>query len=59
MKPLLSYESIQSVLKDTSPGTTEALAQEAAALTRQYFGRTMSLYAPIYLSNHCSSFCTY
>ena len=28
-------------------------------MTRQYFGRTMSLYAPIYLSNYCSSYCTY
>ncbi|HQO57764.1 MAG TPA: 2-iminoacetate synthase ThiH [Candidatus Omnitrophota bacterium] len=59
MKPLMSYESIQSILADTNPETTEQLAQEAAAVTRQYFGRTISLYAPIYLSNYCSSFCTY
>ena len=59
MKPSLSYEYIHSVLGDTNPGTTERLAQQAATLTRQHFGRTISLYAPIYLSNYCSSFCTY
>lgn len=37
----------------------EELAQGSARLTRQYFGRTISLYAPLYLSNYCSSHCTY
>ncbi|GBR76046.1 2-iminoacetate synthase [Candidatus Termititenax persephonae] len=37
----------------------EQLAQEAQNLTRQYFGRTMSLYAPLYLSNHCANQCVY
>ncbi|MFA5260456.1 MAG: radical SAM protein, partial [Candidatus Omnitrophota bacterium] len=59
MKASSSYEYIQSILSDTEPGTTERLAQKAAALTRQCFGRTISLYAPIYLSNYCSSSCTY
>ena len=38
---------------------TEQLAQDASRLTRQYFGRTITLYAPLYLSNFCSSYCTY
>lgn len=37
----------------------EALAQQAAALTRQYFGRTMRLFAPLYLSNECVNNCAY
>ena len=37
----------------------EALAQEARALTRQNFGRTMRLFAPLYLSNECINNCRY
>jgi len=37
----------------------EAMAQEAAAQTRQYFGRTMRLFAPLYLSNECVNNCAY
>lgn len=28
-------------------------------MTEQHFGRTISIYAPLYLSNFCSSHCTY
>jgi 2-iminoacetate synthase len=37
----------------------EATAKEAHRLTRQHFGRTISLYAPIYVSNLCASDCVY
>ena len=37
----------------------EALACEAQRLTRQHFGRTVSLYAPLYLANHCENKCLY
>lgn len=37
----------------------ETMAQESARLTRWHFGRTISLYAPIYLSNVCGTDCTY
>lgn len=37
----------------------EALAAQARSLTRRHFGRTISLYAPLYLSNYCSGGCTY
>ncbi|MEI8385992.1 MAG: 2-iminoacetate synthase ThiH [Verrucomicrobiota bacterium] len=35
------------------------LAAEAAALTRRHFGRTMRLFAPLYLSNECINSCAY
>lgn len=35
------------------------MAQEARQLTRQYFGRTMRLFAPVYLSNECINNCAY
>jgi 2-iminoacetate synthase len=37
----------------------ETLAQKSRALTRQNFGRTMRLFAPLYLSNECINNCRY
>ncbi len=37
----------------------EKLASRAQRLTRQYFGRTMRLFAPLYLSNECVNICQY
>lgn len=37
----------------------EAIAQQAQTITRTRFGRTISLYAPIYLSNVCTANCVY
>src|SRR5947208_10755033 len=37
----------------------EALAQRARAITLRYFGRTMRLFAPLYLSNECINNCRY
>jgi 2-iminoacetate synthase len=37
----------------------ENMAQRALALTRSHFGRTIDLYAPLYVSNYCSGGCAY
>ena len=37
----------------------ESMAREAQRLTRWHFGRTISLYVPIYLSNLCEADCLY
>jgi 2-iminoacetate synthase len=37
----------------------ETMAREAQRLTRWYFGRTISLYAPLYISNLCAADCVY
>ena len=37
----------------------EALAAEAAATTRRHFGKTMRLFAPLYVSNECVNICSY
>ncbi|MBT3193915.1 MAG: 2-iminoacetate synthase ThiH [Verrucomicrobia bacterium] len=45
-----------------SPAATpllEALAGRSRALTRGHFGKTVSLYAPLYLSNYCPGGCAY
>jgi 2-iminoacetate synthase len=37
----------------------EEMASQAAALTVQRFGRTIQLYAPLYVSNYCCNSCLY
>ncbi len=56
---MITLEQIRSILTDEKRTTLEELAQEAARITRQQFGRAISLYTPLYLSNFCSSHCTY
>ncbi len=57
--PFISAEKIQTLLDDPSRERLEALAREAHALTRQYFGNAIGLYTPLYLSNYCASHCVY
>lgn len=37
----------------------EQLGQRAQQITRQHFGRAITLYAPLYLSNFCTGGCAY
>ena len=37
----------------------EGMACESAAITRRNFGKTIRLFAPLYLSNECINSCTY
>ena len=56
---MIHLGEIQKTLIDNRPEFLEELAQEAKRLTEQYFGRTITLFTPLYLSNYCSSHCTY
>lgn len=59
-RPRLSMEDFASLL---SPQITDAqlevMATRAHQITSQRFGRTILLYAPIYLSNECHNGCKY
>ena len=55
----MTPDKIRTLLDDPDRGHLETLAQHAAQLTRQYFGRAISLYTPLYLSNYCASHCIY
>lgn len=37
----------------------EQMAQECHKLTKKRFGKTIQMYAPLYLSNECQNICTY
>ncbi len=55
--------SIDDFSKLLSPNITdnqlELMAERAQRITRQRFGRTILLYAPLYLSNECFNGCKY
>ncbi len=40
-------------------GTLEMLARKSQETTRRHFGRTMRLFAPLYVSNECVNNCSY
>jgi 2-iminoacetate synthase len=48
-----------ALLSPAAGSLLEEMAIRARNLTQRHFGNTVSLYVPLYLSNHCSSECTY
>jgi 2-iminoacetate synthase len=48
-----------SLLEVKSPAQLEAMAREARQVTRRNFGRTMRMFAPLYVSNECVNNCSY
>ena len=55
----LTCEGLAALLSPQAALRLEEMAQAARRLTRRYFGRIIGLYAPIYLSNVCTSDCIY
>jgi 2-iminoacetate synthase len=49
----------EQLIEPKSDTELEAMAQSSRALTLQNFGRTMRLFAPLYLSNECINNCRY
>ncbi|MDB4673451.1 2-iminoacetate synthase ThiH [Verrucomicrobiales bacterium] len=54
-----SLARFASLLDPLEPAALESLATESAATTRKHFGKTMRLFAPLYLSNECVNNCQY
>lgn len=48
-----------TLLSPKSKSHLEIMAQKANKLTNQYFGKTVHLFTPLYISNHCSNQCVY
>src|SRR6266705_5277596 len=60
--PLEKSETVRSfsaLITTKNNAELDKLAGRARVLTRQYFGRTMRLFAPLYLSNECINSCRY
>ena len=54
-----TLEDFAALLSPAAGARLEDLGQAARRITEQRFGRTVHLYAPLYLSNDCTSTCTY
>ncbi len=52
-------KKFRAFLDADAPGELEQLAQASHQLTRERFGATMRLFAPLYLSNECVNNCKY
>jgi 2-iminoacetate synthase len=55
----VDLEDFAALLSPAAGPHLEEMAQAAHAYTVERFGRTMRLYAPLYLSNACANVCTY
>jgi len=56
---ILGLDGLISLLSPAAERTLEEMAQRAHLLTEQRFGRVISLFAPLYLSNECTNSCVY
>jgi len=53
------WERLLTLISPAAEAYLEDMAQQAHALTIQRFGRTIGLYAPLYISNDCINQCLY
>ena len=51
--------AFQKLLEPCDDAALEQMAQRSVAITRRFFGKTMRLFAPLYLSNECINSCAY
>lgn len=54
-----SFQDFLALLSPAADDYLEQMAARAHQLTVQYFGRTIQLYIPLYVSNYCSNECVY
>lgn len=55
----LDFYDLINLLAVPAQDFLEEMAQRARQLTLQHFGRIISLYAPLYISDYCTNTCTY
>ena len=58
-RPSPLMRQLERLLDDPRDESLEAMARQSQQLTRRHFGRTMRLFAPLYLSNECVNNCSY
>jgi len=56
---VLGIEQFLFLLSPRAKNHLEEMAQRARSLTIQYFGKTIQLYTPIYVSSYCENECSY
>ncbi len=58
-RPTPLMRRFERMLDEATGGSLETLARQSQQVTRRHFGRTMRLFAPLYLSNECVNNCSY
>jgi 2-iminoacetate synthase len=58
-KERLSPEDFKALISPAAAPFLEEMAVKSQMLTVKRFGRTLQMYAPLYLSNECQNICTY
>ena len=58
-KNQLDRRDLLHLLSAPAANYLEEMAQKASRITHQYFGRTIGLYAPMYIADYCTNYCTY
>ena len=58
-RPTQLMREFAALLEPMDDARFAQLTEASAAVTRQHFGRTMRLFAPLYLSNECINNCAY
>ena len=56
---MISKTEVSDFLSNKDPVLLEQFAAKAGRITAAQFGKVISLYAPIYLSNYCENNCVY
>ena len=54
-----NLEDFKALISPAAVPYVEQMAQLSNALTQKRFGKTIQMYAPMYLSNECNNICTY
>ncbi|WP_020601348.1 2-iminoacetate synthase ThiH [Spirosoma spitsbergense] len=54
-----TLDDFQALISPAAQAYLEPMAQLSHQLTQKRFGKTIQLYAPLYLSNECQNICTY
>ncbi|MBQ7617694.1 MAG: 2-iminoacetate synthase ThiH, partial [Desulfovibrio sp.] len=58
-KDVLSPKDFLVLLSPAATSELETMARKANALTKQYFGRAVNLFTPLYISDVCTNQCRY
>ncbi|WP_319584506.1 2-iminoacetate synthase ThiH [uncultured Pseudodesulfovibrio sp.] len=54
-----SVDDFMALMSPAAKPLLEEMAQKASRLTIQHFGKTVSLFTPLYLANFCTNHCVY
>lgn len=58
-KDQLTLADFRALISPAAAPYLEQMAQKTQQITQRRFGKTIQLYAPLYLSNECQNICTY